>query len=62
MAGVRRRQRDAQLAAKVQGMRQRLQESEENRGRPLGTPWSPYLILVAFAGVLVFFGLRWLFS
>lgn len=59
VAGVRRRERQVQLAAKVQDMHQRLQESEEERTRPAG--WSPYLIMAAFASVLLFVGLKWLF-
>ena len=62
VAGLRRRERQANLAAKVQDMHQRLQKSEEDRMRPLGAGWSPYLIMAAFAGVLLFLGLKWLFS
>ena len=59
VAGMRRRERQAHLAARVQDMRQRLQQSEEDR---MGTGWSPYLIVLAFTSVLVFLGLKWLFS
>ena len=59
LAAVRRRERQAHLAAKVQDMRHRLHESEEGRTGP--SAWSPYLVVAAFASVLAFIGLKWLF-